>query len=198
MTTPAGRHDGLERSLRELLDKQAIREVCLIYARATERRDAEALATVFHDDAIYEHFQAPPARANGSAREFADKMVAEMRAAPIKVKGLMIPSTLVELEGDVAFAESLGLSLNPMEINGEQVTYLRTLRYLDRFERRDGEWRIAHRIVLHGGYERFEAAAPSPFVEHFAPGGQSLSHPDDLLYQMRERLRPEAVPTAGV
>ncbi|GAA3720457.1 hypothetical protein GCM10022224_103140 [Nonomuraea antimicrobica] len=180
----------LEGRLRELLDKQEIREVILRYARAQERRDARLLASVFHDDAIYEHFELPPQRGSDAIAALTAKAWA---GSPLKTKGLTIPNTVTEVEGDVAFSESHGLSLNPVEQEGERFDYLRSLRFLDRLERRDGVWKIAHRLVLHGGYERWEPGAPAPFAAAASPELRSAYHPDDLSYRIRERLRPEAV-----
>jgi hypothetical protein len=189
----------IDTRLRELVDKQDIREVILRYARAQERRDGELFATVFHPDGIYEHFEMPAYRIGGDLAAFGAFVAKAWAAAPLKSKGLMVPDTYVELEGDEAFAESHGLSLNPVDQDGVRHDYLRSLRFLDRLdrldrlERRDGEWRIAHRLVLHGGYERWEPDAPSPFAGIASPDLASRFHPDDLWYSIRERLRPEAV-----
>ncbi|ROO86697.1 SnoaL-like protein [Actinocorallia herbida] len=183
----------LETRLRELVDEHDIREVVLRYARAQERHDRELLSTVFHPDGIYEHYEMEPYRINGDLAGFLDFVVQAWAAAPITSKGLMVPSTYVELEGDIAFADSSALSLNPVNQNGVRHDYLRSLRFLDRFERRDGRWRIAHRLVVSGGYERWEPAAPSPFTGIASPDLASGYHPDDLWYTLRDRLRPGSV-----
>jgi len=53
---------------------------------------------------------------------------------------------LIELDGDVAHTECQAFSpkiLHPVNYNDDQVMRLSGSRYLHRFERRNGEWRIA-------------------------------------------------------
>lgn len=183
----------LERKLRELLDKQEIREVILRYARAQERRDGAQFASVFHADAIYEHFEMPPYRIDGDLDGFVAFVEQAWAASPLRSKGLHVPDTFTEVDGDVAYAESHALSLNPVDQEGVRHDYLRTLRFLDRLERREGVWKIAHRLVLAGGYERWVPASPPPFAGAASPELLSGFFPDDLFYSIRERLRPEAV-----
>ncbi|WP_018500497.1 nuclear transport factor 2 family protein [Parafrankia discariae] len=181
-----------ESRLRELLDKQDIREVVLRYARGIERLDTATLATAFHDDVIYEHHIGAPSPSHTTARELAELIVEAARKSPLTAKFLTVPSTLIELAGDVAFAESHALSLNVFTTPDGDVTHWRGIRWLDRFERR-GTWKITHRVILHSGFERYEPAAPSPASASFHPDGQSRNHPDDLVYHLRERLTPAAV-----
>ncbi|MDW5598536.1 nuclear transport factor 2 family protein [Conexibacter stalactiti] len=183
----------LERKLRELVDKQEIREVVLLYARAQERRDGALFASVFHPDAIYEHYEMPPYLIDGDLDGFVAFVEKAWAASPLKSKGLHVPDTLTEVDGDEAFAESHALSLNPVDQEGVRHDYLRTLRFLDRFERRDGVWKIAHRLVLSGGYERWVAASPPPFAGAASPELRSGFYPDDPFYGIRERLRPGSV-----
>ncbi|MEX5637017.1 nuclear transport factor 2 family protein [Parafrankia sp. FMc2] len=178
--------------MRELLDKQDIREVVLRYARGIERLDAETLATAFHDDVIYEHHIGAPSPPYSNARELAELIVELARKSPLTAKFLTAPSTLIELAGDVAFAESHAIALNVFATPEGEVTHWRGIRWLDRFERR-GSWKIAHRVILHSGFERYEPAAPSPASASFHPDSQSRNHPDDLVYHLRERLTPGGV-----
>lgn len=57
---------------------------------------------------------------------------------------------LVEVEGNVAFAEHYGIAYHrlPAEGNQPERDWIATIRYIDRFERREGEWRIAYRRSL--------------------------------------------------
>ena len=54
---------------------------------------------------------------------------------------------LVEVDGDTAFAEHYGIAYHrlPAGDDGLEKDWIATIRYIDRFERRGGEWRIAHR-----------------------------------------------------
>lgn len=61
-----------------------------------------------------------------------------------------ITTQTIEVDGDSAAGESYFLG-NHIMSDGRR---LRTLvRYLDRFEKRDGEWRIIHRLCLNDAVE---------------------------------------------
>ena len=60
-------------------------------------------------------------------------------------------------------------------------------RYLDRFERRDGSWKIASRIGLHD-FER--VLDPADRTLAGAPAGQrGRQKPDDPIYALLAELR---------
>lgn len=140
-----GAHTGsLEDRLRRLEDLEAIRAVLGRYCRAIDRADAELLATVFHSDATDDHgeFQ-------GSAGEFA-------RWAMVQGPGryATMQHTLgtinIELDGDLAYTESYFSNPGVLreQQDGKRMLSLLVGRYIDRLERRDGEWRIADRVVV--------------------------------------------------
>jgi hypothetical protein len=58
---------------------------------------------------------------------------------------------VIEVDGDVAWAETYCLALHRLRaIDGEPARdKVRPVRYCDRLERREGEWRIAHRVVVY-------------------------------------------------
>lgn len=58
-----------------------------------------------------------------------------------------VGNVLIEVHGDTAFAESYLLAFRALEKEGRAYTQTRALRYVDRFERRKGEWRISERVV---------------------------------------------------
>ena len=60
-----------------------------------------------------------------------------------------LPDLAIDLEGDVAYTESYNLVFSASEPEGgRQYTYLRGSRYVDRWERREGAWRIAFRMSV--------------------------------------------------
>lgn len=128
--------------LRALLDKQAIHEVLLRYARAIDRRDAELLRSVFHPDATDHHV--------GSRLD-----AAEFCALAMELVGRMgavahyMGTPLVELHGDVALSECYAIAFHRLERDGVAFDDFIGARVLDRFERRAGEWRIAQRRVVY-------------------------------------------------
>lgn len=127
----------LEAQMRDLLDRQAIFDCIKRSSRGNDRFDVELVASSFHVDAIHD---------NGRKRVDAHGYGEHANAA----HGMLFDANLhnvtlhlCEIDGDVAHAESysLGLFLD----KGAETGRVLAGRYIDRLERRDGEWRIAVR-----------------------------------------------------
>lgn len=122
-----------------LLDKQAIAEVLARYCRAVDRGDVEGVRACYHPDATEDH----GGTFAGTASAYVD-LIAPRLAAP----GLMthaLSNVLIELAGDRALVEAYITTFVRMKKDGERFDTLTLARTIDRFERRDGAWRIAAR-----------------------------------------------------
>jgi ketosteroid isomerase-like protein len=124
-----------------MLDKQAIREALDRYARGVDRLDAELLASAYHDDAIDD--RGPMGTWHGG-REAAEQLIASMGPS-MAMTTHHLTNVLIELDGDTAGVETYTWGVHTRLADGERRRMFTSGRYLDRFERRDGEWRIAHR-----------------------------------------------------
>jgi len=132
-------------ALRELLDKQAIREVVMRYCRGVDRGDADLVAAAYWPDVTDDH----PGDQHFTGETIGPEMVASMLRS-MQSTNHQITTQTIEVDGDTAAAESYSLGNHVMS-DGRR---LRTLvRYLDRFENRDGEWRIIHRLCLNDDAE---------------------------------------------
>ena len=134
---------GVPQELSDLVDKQAIREATMWYFRGCDRLDEELVASAFHSDAIDEH---AGLTWRGSA-EIAEQILALVTATGVTANH-HITTQLIELHGDTAGAETYWWALRTVEQDGALIIAQSSGRYLDRFERRDGVWRIAHRQAL--------------------------------------------------
>jgi hypothetical protein len=125
-----------------LLDKQAIHEVLMRYCRGVDRLDEALIRSCYHQGAWDEHgpFQ-------GDAWEFASYCVRELGAA-FTITQHHIANELVELDGDRASCESYFTAYHRNEKDGQVKLLVVGGRYLDRFERRSGEWKIARRVTV--------------------------------------------------
>lgn len=128
--------------LRAVLDKHAIHEVLARYVRAIDRRDAALLASVFHPDAVDHHVGN-----RTSARDFCQAAMHLLGEMGSVAHYLGFP--LVELDGDTALSECYAIAFHRLRRDGEEFDNFLGARVLDRFERRNGEWRIAHRRVVY-------------------------------------------------
>ena len=126
-------------AVQELLDKQAIREVVMRYCRGVDRLDAEMVASAYHLDARDER---PGSDVTGS--NIGPDMVASLKES-MESTNHQIGTQLIEVNGDSAVSESYSSGSHVLK-DGRR---LRTqVRYIDKFERRNGEWKISHRLVV--------------------------------------------------
>ncbi|HWK12784.1 MAG TPA: nuclear transport factor 2 family protein [Rhizobiaceae bacterium] len=123
--------------LQYLLDRQAIRDCVNRYARAVDRHDTELMMEVYHADAIDEHgpFRGSPI----PFAEWANSFHAEGFASHTH----HITTHNCEIDGDTAHAESYCFYVLRRRERAQVI--LGGGRYIDRLEKRDGEWRIALR-----------------------------------------------------
>ena len=157
----------------QLLDKQAIHEVLMRYCRGVDRIDGALISSSFHPDARCE-FGKRILEGEGIGNTIAET------AAAFDLTHHMVGNELIELQGDSAVGESYYLSSTV--ISGEHVKQVRVRagRYVDRLERRDGEWRLAHRLVVED-WCRVDSLPELAPDTAFCPGVQGLSDP---LYSM--------------
>ena len=170
-------------ALRALLDREAIRDCLYSYCRGIDRCDEAALRSVYWEDATDSH-----GAWNGSASGFIDQALAKLRQGGRRVH--QITNVLIELHGDSAAVESSFFALQTMAAQPAQQTFL-CGRYVDRFERRAGQWRVAARTVVYDWIEeraRPELACDDPTL--FGPRQPNgLAAPDDMVYRLLENIR---------
>lgn len=128
----------MDNALQELLAKQAIYELSCRYMRGLDRTDAELLRSVFFEDAYCEY-----GFVNGSPDVFIDYAIGALQEH--KANQHMIGNVLIEVEGEEAFGEVYFQAYHKVE--GEQGfdDIIISGRYLDRYEKREGEWKMAYR-----------------------------------------------------
>ena len=128
----------LARDVRYLMDRRAIEDCVHRHARGHDRFDVNLLTSAYHPDGVDEH----GASAVNEGPDYAEWANA-IHGAGCHLCLHNITTHNCEIDGDVAHAESyvlVGL-LNP---DGKTVRFING-RYVDRLEKRDGEWRIALR-----------------------------------------------------
>ena len=131
-------------ALRRLIAKGSIRDVLYRYCRAIDRCDERLLETVFHPDAIESH----GGLHEGPALEFCRLAIAYVRK--MATVSHYITNIMIDIDGDVAWTESYGLALHRIiDDGGGAFDSIFAARLLDRFESRDGQWRISARRVVY-------------------------------------------------
>jgi ketosteroid isomerase-like protein len=164
--------------IQRLIDEAAIRRLIALYPRALDRHDHDLLASMFHPDAIDDH-----GPANGPVSNFLALMRERSRAGVHWTHHY--GNQIIELEGDTAFVETYCIALCRQGAVGEEGygrEILLRLRYLDRVEKRDGVWKIAHRKLVYSPCRVAES-----FSEYASPGECIFEAPwpDDPVYRWR-------------
>lgn len=138
--------------LRDLLDREAIRSCLARLARGEDRRSAELLRSCWWPDARFDY--------GVHAGDFDGYLAWVVPGAEaIKDTQHVLGQTYVELAGDTARAETHVLSYHRIDMGaGDRDTCIGG-RYLDTFERREGEWRIADRVMLYDFEQDWGGAA---------------------------------------
>jgi hypothetical protein len=127
--------------LRELLDRQDIEDVVLGYCRGIDRMDRELVRACYHPDAVDDH---------GSFRGGVDEFLEWVFRLLGRYSQTMhfVGNLLVEVVGEKAAVESYGIAFHRSPEEKPHLNLMTGFRYLDRFAKRDGEWRIEERRAV--------------------------------------------------
>ncbi len=128
-----------EDKLDALISRQEIYEVLTRYCRGVDRCDVDLIRSVYHEDAMDDH-----GMFKGRGVDFAPWIVAWEREN-LKQGQHFIGNFRCDLQGDIAYTETYCISFSEAK-DGRNATVYN--RYVDRFERRNGEWKIADRVVV--------------------------------------------------
>ena len=127
----------------ELLDKQAITEVLTRYFRSVDRGDVETLRSCYLPGATEDH----GGLWEGPAEQYVDSIAASA-THPKSLTSHVLSNVLIELHGDVADVESYATTFARVKSDGQRFDCFVGARIVDRMERREGRWGIAHRQLL--------------------------------------------------
>ena len=145
--------------LERLLAERAIRRRLLEYCRGIDRCDAELVASAYHPDATDDH-----GSFRGLGVDFARYATDALRDHAEATLHFLGDSLIDFVADDTAHVETYVHAEH--RCAGASGPYLEMFggRYVDRFERRDGEWRIADRLCIREWDRR------TPIDPAFPPG----------------------------
>lgn len=183
-------------SPQRVADRMAIQDVMHRWCRSVDRLDFDLMRSVFHADAIDDH---------GAFKGDVEGLVAWIRERhrTITFSAHRVTNMLIEFVGpDSALAETYGETIQRYPADGKaalaqlsggrqgEVGAAAVLnsyfRYVDRFERRDGAWRIARRSVV----QDWKRISDLPLEEWAPTSGWPAGRRDreDPLYLARSEL----------
>lgn len=162
--------------LQALLDKQAISEVIMRYCRGVDRFDPEIVSSVYHPDAVDEH-----GTRTFSGPRIGEEIVDWLRPN-VKISTHHIATQNIKLiDRDTAASESYTTGWH-VELRGAEELQMQTVgRYIDRLERRNGEWRIAHRIFVME-IARYVPSGEKPMKAALGAGRHDHSDPSYAVF----------------
>ncbi len=131
----------LETELRELIARKEIYDRLMGYARGIDRNDGDLVQDTFWPDALVDHGHSK-FRGEGIGAFFA-----EVSRYGTARQTHYIANVVMEIHGDEAITEGQHLYYAETARNRVDYTLTRVLRYIDRWERRAGTWRVFHRTV---------------------------------------------------
>jgi hypothetical protein len=138
--------DASSQELASFLDRAQIRECLVRLARGEDRRNAALITASYWPDSVSDY-----GVFKGNFDEYLAWVVPGAEA--IKNTQHVLGQSYIELEGDKAKVETQVVSYHRVDMGaGDRDTCIGG-RYLDRMQKRGGEWRIAERLMLYDWYQ---------------------------------------------
>lgn len=169
--------------LENLLDRQDIYDCLVRFSRAMDRFDRDLFLSAFHANAVISagEFVAGPVEIYDWARDLHD------HGQSATHHNLLNHSC--DIDGDTAHAETYYLFVGR---NRDDSNWIAGGRYLDRLERRNGEWKIAFRTNAIE-WSGIVPTLPIPFAEVadlYLNGTPSRSKDDPSYWRPLQNQRP--------
>lgn len=133
-------------ALQQLIDKDAIRELVLLYSRAIDRQDVALLRDLYTADATDSHGDT----FDGPADAYCDFIEKSMPYMPYS--GHHVCNHMISVDGDEASGEvyALAYHLIPGRNGAGDEEDFMAVRYIDNYRREaDGKWRFSKRVVTY-------------------------------------------------
>ena len=162
-------------TLDDLIAKQEIADLVGRYMRGLDRLDKGLLRSAFHDDAYTDY---------GFFKGKADAFV-EMAYNALKdhlANHHMIGQTNIDIQQDVAFGEIYFQAFHRILVKEEERDLFISGRYVDRYEKRDGEWKIIFRSEVND-WARNDPASDGYFKAQ-PDSLRGARKPDDAIYHI--------------
>jgi ketosteroid isomerase-like protein len=169
--------------LEELEARTAIEDCLKRFARAVDRQDWQAARELYHPGAFDDHgfFKGPP----DAFLAHIERMHAEQEHSMHFNTNVLIEFSSPErafVETYVLVLQRFGAGTTRVPQGAAGLRSLASARYLDRFEKRGGEWRVVHRTLVFGDVESTPMQEPLRFPPEYAVQRHDM---DDPLYRLR-------------
>ncbi|MGN6498852.1 MAG: nuclear transport factor 2 family protein [Tsuneonella sp.] len=156
-------------------DHLAIQQVLNRYARGIDRCDIDVLRGVWWPGAVADY-----GSGEADALEWSEEVVRAL-AAMLRTQHFL-GNMIIEVDGDTARAESYCRAYHEVDGEGGRTDIEVGGRYLDRLEKRGGEWRIAHRRYVMDWNSNRPSTSQWEGGLYAGLQRRSARKPDDPLY----------------
>ena len=137
-------------TIEDLLAREQIKDVIYRYCRALDRNDRDLALSCYHSDGTDDHGR----MYSGSATGFID-WVWPVHADMLSTRHMISNILIEQHDADHAAAESYAHLILRVRNAGKVYDCYFYSRYVDRFDRVDGIWRIRHRTQVRD-FQRYE------------------------------------------
>lgn len=138
--------DSVTEELKSLLERDKIRDCIARLARGEDRRDAATISACYWPDSTTDY-----GVFCGNFDEYLAWVVPGSPAIPVTQH--VLGQSVIDLLGDAALVETHVTSYHRVNMGEEERDTVIGGRYLDRIEKRDGQWRIAQRTMLYDWFQ---------------------------------------------
>lgn len=135
-------NDDMNAALQDLLVKQRLHDLEMAYCRGVDRRDADLLLSIFFEDAVEEHGE----MYKGSVADFVRWAIGEF-LPQWEITAHYVLNESYRVDGDKAEGETHRISYHRQRKDGKIHEVIAACRTFNRYECRDGVWKISYRGV---------------------------------------------------
>lgn len=169
-------------TLDDIIAKQEITDLVGRYMRGLDRLDRELLRSVFHDNAYTDY---------GFYKGGPDGFV-EMAHGALKnhlSNHHMIGQTNIDIDGNVAYGEIYFQAFHRIIEQGNERDLIISGRYVDRYEKRNGQWKIIFRSEIND-WARNDPASDGYFRSQ-PDSLRGARKPEDVIYSNKSQHNNE-------
>jgi hypothetical protein len=173
----AARETGMSAELELMVAERAIARVLTSYSRGVDRFDFEAVRSCYWPDGTDDHGSFV-----GGVNEFIPFVRKSLDRFERTAHFLGNMQIDVDLGRGVARSETYAVAFHRFtDSEGHPADMWAGLRYVDRFERRDGQWRIRTRVCAYDWRRTDRVDGEGGFADAYVRGIRSA---DDIVYHI--------------
>jgi hypothetical protein len=167
----------MSEELNLLMAERAIQRVLTSYSRGVDRFDFETVRSCYWPDGTDDHGSFV-----GGVDEFISFVQKSLNRFERTAHFLGNMQIDVDLGRGVARSETYAIAFHRYsDAEGNPTDMRAGLRYVDRFERRDGQWRIRKRVCAYDWRRTDRVGADGGFADTYVRGIRSA---DDIVYHI--------------